>query len=79
MKHDHAALTVVLCGVAAAVIVRGAAAHTYTIDPSRSRATIEVGKSGALSFAAGHRHEVVASDHRSDRVDTADPATRPAA
>jgi len=75
MKHDHAAVTVVLCGVAAAAIVRGAAAHTYTIDPSRSRATIEVGKSGALSFAAGHRHEVVASGIAGAIiVDPADPA-----
>jgi polyisoprenoid-binding protein YceI len=74
MKH-HAVLTVVLCGVAAAAIVSGAAGHTYTIDPSRSRATIEVGKSGALSFAAGHKHEVVASGIAGAiTVDTADPA-----
>lgn len=30
----------------------------YKIDSARSRATIEVGKSGPLSFAAGHSHEV---------------------
>jgi polyisoprenoid-binding protein YceI len=61
MTHHRSVLTVVLCGVAAAAIARGAPARSYTIDSSRSRATIEVGKSGALSFAAGHRHEVVAS------------------
>ena len=48
MKHHRAAWTVVLCGVAAAAIVRGASEQTYTIDASRSRATIEVGKSGAF-------------------------------
>lgn len=30
----------------------------YRIDSTRSHATIEVGKSGPLSFAAGHSHEV---------------------
>ena len=75
MKHHRAALTVVLCGVAAAAIVRGEAQQTYTIDASRSRATIEVGKAGAFSFAAGHTHEVVASGIAGAiTVDTADPA-----
>jgi len=74
MKHHRAALTVVLCGVAAATIVRGAPEQTYTIDASRSRATIEVGKSGALSFAAGHTHEVVSGIAGAITVDTADPA-----
>jgi len=31
---------------------------TYRVDPKRSSVTIEVGKSGALSFVAGHSHEV---------------------
>jgi polyisoprenoid-binding protein YceI len=75
MTHHRSVLTVVLCGMAAAAIVRGAAAQTYTIDPGRSRATIEVGKSGALSFAAGHRHEVLASGIAGTMtVDPADPA-----
>ncbi len=75
MKHHRAALTVVLCGVAGAAIVRGAPEQTYTIDVGRSRATIEVGKSGVLSFAAGHKHEVVASGIAGAiTVDTADPA-----
>jgi polyisoprenoid-binding protein YceI len=75
MKHPRTGLTVVLCAVAAAAIARGATEQTYTIDASRSRATIEVGKSGALSFAAGHTHEVVASGIAGAiTVDTADPA-----
>jgi polyisoprenoid-binding protein YceI len=32
--------------------------RAYRVDPSRSRATIHVGKAGALSFIAGHTHEV---------------------
>src|SRR5262245_31613794 len=32
----------------------------YRVDPARSRATIQVGKGGALSFVAGHKHEVSA-------------------
>ena len=75
MKRDRAALTIVLCGVAAAAIARGAPEQTYTIDTTRSRATIEVGKSGVLSFAAGHTHEVVASGIAGAiTVDPADPA-----
>jgi polyisoprenoid-binding protein YceI len=41
--------------------VAGAGARSYTVDSSLSRATIEVGKSGMLSFAAGHAHEVAVS------------------
>ena len=36
----------------------GAASNTYQIDPAKSRLTIAVGKSGAFSFLAGHKHEV---------------------
>jgi polyisoprenoid-binding protein YceI len=57
----RAGLACVLSGVAIVAVVRGAAARSYTIDASRSRATIEVGKSGVFSFAAGHTHEVIAS------------------
>lgn len=35
------------------------AADSYTVDPRRSEVTIEVGKAGALSFIAGHTHEVI--------------------
>jgi polyisoprenoid-binding protein YceI len=38
-----------------------AAGRTYAIDAERSRAAIAVGKAGALAFAAGHTHEVLAS------------------
>lgn len=69
-----AAVTLVVC-VTVGAIVRGAAAHPYTIDASRSSATIEVGKSGALSFAAGHTHEVLAPAMTGTiAVDVDDPA-----
>jgi polyisoprenoid-binding protein YceI len=75
MTHHRSVLTAVLWGMAAAAILRGAPEQTYTIDAGRSRATIEVGKSGALSFAAGHTHEVVASGIAGTiTVDPADPA-----
>jgi len=32
--------------------------EAYHVDPAKSRATIHVGKAGAFSFIAGHRHEV---------------------
>lgn len=47
-----------ICGIA--LVSRGVALQTYVVDASRSSATIAVGKSGLLSFAAGHPHEVVA-------------------
>jgi polyisoprenoid-binding protein YceI len=60
MTRPGLTLTVLIAGVAVTAIVRGAAARPYTIDAGRSRATIEVGKSGVFSFAAGHTHEVIA-------------------
>jgi len=60
MIARRVALAIVACGLATAA-ARGAGARSYTIDPARSHATIDVGKSGALSFAAGHTHEVAAS------------------
>jgi polyisoprenoid-binding protein YceI len=63
-----------VCAVAIAGFGPRAAARTYTIDSSRSRATIAVGKSGALSFAAGHAHEVAVSAIAGKvTVDLADP------
>jgi hypothetical protein len=50
-----------VCAVAIAGLGPRAAARTYTVDSSRSHATIAVGKSGAFSFAAGHTHEVAVS------------------
>jgi polyisoprenoid-binding protein YceI len=62
-------------GVAVAAIFRGDGARSYTIDTSRSSATIEVGKSGVLSFAAGHTHEVLAPVMTGTiAVDVDDPA-----
>jgi len=50
-----------LCALAlaASVHVLAAGPRTFTVDTQRSRALIDVGKSGAFSFA-GHTHEVEA-------------------
>jgi len=75
MKSWQAALTCVVYGFDGVATVRGAATHAYTIDPSQSSATIEVGKAGAFSFAAGHTHEVIAPAIAGTiTVDTDDPA-----
>jgi hypothetical protein len=75
MKHWQAALTGVVYGFAIVATVRGAASRSYTIDSSQSSATIEVGKAGAFSFAAGHTHEVIAPAIAGTiTVDTDDPA-----
>jgi polyisoprenoid-binding protein YceI len=75
MRSRRAALTWVVSGFAIAATVRGAAPRSYTIDSSRSSATIEVGKSGVFSFAAGHTHEVMApAISGTVTVDTDDPA-----
>ena len=64
-----------ICAVAITGLGPRAAGRTYTIDSSRSRATIEVGKSGAFSFAAGHTHEVAVSTIAGKMtVDLADPS-----
>jgi len=49
--------TVMAFAIAFALSLSAAGPRTFTADPERSRATIEVGKSGAFSFA-GHTHEV---------------------
>ena len=46
-----------LCLGLVAVAPLGTATRTFQIDPARSRASIDVGKAGAFSFA-GHTHEV---------------------
>jgi polyisoprenoid-binding protein YceI len=75
MRSRRAALTWVVSGFALVATVQGAAPRSYTIDSSRSRATIEVGKSGVFSFAAGHTHEVIASGIAGTiTVDTEDPS-----
>jgi len=45
-------------GVTGFLMPRAVTVQTFDIDPVQSRATIEVGKSGPLSFVAGHTHEV---------------------
>ena len=45
--------------LAASIAVTAAGPRTFTVDTEHSRATIDVGKSGAFSFA-GHTHEVEA-------------------
>ena len=42
---------------AACITLAAAGPRTFVVDPARSRALIEVGKTGAFSFA-GHTHEV---------------------
>src|ERR1051325_10221118 len=46
-------------GILAASLLLAAGPRTFTVDPQQSRAVIDVGKSGAFSFA-GHTHEVEA-------------------
>lgn len=70
-------LAACVAGSAAALVssAAGANARSYTIDSRQSRATIAVGKSGALSFAAGHTHEVAVSTVTGTiAVDREDPA-----
>jgi polyisoprenoid-binding protein YceI len=69
------ATLLITAAAAVAAVVHGAAARPYTIDASRSSATIEVGKSGVFSFAAGHTHEVLAPvTNGTIAVDVDDPA-----
>jgi polyisoprenoid-binding protein YceI len=69
-----AALTCAVCAIAAVTIAGGARTRSFTIDSTRSRATVEVGKSGVLSFAAGHTHEVEARGIKGTlAVDVDDP------
>jgi len=49
-----------LVGITAAMTVRSAGLRTFEVDATKSRAVIDVGKAGALGFAAGHTHEVIA-------------------
>jgi polyisoprenoid-binding protein YceI len=75
MTHRRWALTIVLYGIAAVAIAHGVPERSYAIDSSRSSASIEVGKAGVLSFAAGHTHEVIASGITGTlTVDEGDPA-----
>lgn len=60
----------------AAVVFIGAAApasRVADLDPTRSRAFVEVGKAGALSFAAGHSHRIEAPIRGTLSVDPEHP------
>jgi polyisoprenoid-binding protein YceI len=75
MRNWQAALTCVVYGFAIVATVLGAPSRSYTIDSSQSSATIQVGKAGAFSFAAGHTHEVIVPTIGGTiTVDTDDPA-----
>jgi polyisoprenoid-binding protein YceI len=55
-------------------MIRAAGARAFVADPEQSRAIIEVGKSGAFSFA-GHTHEVEAPlKNGAVHLDTGDPS-----
>jgi polyisoprenoid-binding protein YceI len=61
---------------AAAIVFAGAAASASRVadlDPTRSRALVEVGKAGALSFAAGHSHRIEAPIQGTLAVDPEHP------
>jgi polyisoprenoid-binding protein YceI len=51
-------LTLLVLALWPSVVRPGAATRPFTIDPGQSHATIDVGKGGLFSFAAGHTHEV---------------------
>ncbi|MGH9373143.1 MAG: YceI family protein [Vicinamibacterales bacterium] len=67
-------LAVITIALAAGAIGRGApVASVYEVVPEESRAIINVGKAGALSFIAGHTHEVEAPIRGTLAVDPAHP------
>lgn len=47
-----------LAALALSAAARAGEGQTFTIDASASHGTVDVGKSGPFSFAAGHAHEV---------------------
>jgi polyisoprenoid-binding protein YceI len=55
----HASLVIAVAAVAGALVLQAAGPRTFAVQPEQSRALIDVGKSGAFSFA-GHTHEVEA-------------------
>jgi polyisoprenoid-binding protein YceI len=56
--NPRALLALLALASATPAVFARAAAESYQIDPRKSVVTIAVGKSGALSFVAGHTHEV---------------------
>ena len=62
-------------GLTATLAAGAAAPRTFLIDVQHSRSLIQVGKSGAFSFLAGHTHEVEAPlSGGVVHLDPADPA-----
>ncbi len=60
--------------LAASALARGGpAVQVYTVVPEQSRAIIKVGKAGALSFVAGHTHEIEGPIRGTLTVDGAHP------
>jgi polyisoprenoid-binding protein YceI len=76
MVFKNSLAFVVLCAATAATFesrLRGA--DSFKIDPANSSVTIEVGKSGPLSFVAGHSHQVVGPiDSGTVELDREDPS-----
>jgi len=58
MTRRRALLLPLALASATATLLARPAVESYQIDPQKSVVTIEVGKSGAFSFIAGHTHEV---------------------
>jgi polyisoprenoid-binding protein YceI len=75
-RHSVVAGLSAACLIAMVILSHAVgAARSYTIDSAHSHATIEVGKSGVFSFAAGHTHEVEARTIAGTlTVDADDPA-----
>ena len=57
--RTHVSLAALSIALAGTLSVRAANPRTFTVDPQRSHALIQVGKGGMFSFA-GHLHEVEA-------------------
>jgi polyisoprenoid-binding protein YceI len=67
-------LSILVIALAGGLPLRAAGPRTFNVEPEQSRALIDVGKSGAFSFA-GHTHEVEAPVASGVvRLDTDDPS-----
>src|SRR5437762_1752838 len=74
MNIHHVMQSLLAVAITVSSVVGRAAAEPYTIDPANSRITIGVGKAGALSFVAGHTHEVIGPIGGAVEVDREDPS-----
>ena len=57
--RSHLTVSLLLIPLIGGLQIRAAGPRTFTVEPQQSRALVDVGKSGAFSFA-GHTHEVEA-------------------